>query len=146
MKDTSTPETTARATRDAMAAADAVLHTLHIDIGDVGPGWAVATMPVRAEMLNGFAICHGGVVATLADAAFAYACNTHDERTLAAGFAIDLLLPAREGDVLTAEAREVTKSGRSGVYDVVVRNQRGERVALFRGRSVTMTGVRVSAP
>jgi acyl-CoA thioesterase len=97
-------------------------------------------MTVRADMLNGFAICHGGLVATLADSAFAFACNAHNELTVASGFSIDLLAPSREGDVLTARARELSRAGRTGVYDVEVSNQRGERVALFRGRSYTMKG------
>lgn len=135
-----TPQQTAEAVRQAMLANDAVLCTLGIEIGAVGPGWASATMTVRADMLNGFAICHGGLVATLADTAFAYACNSYNELTLAAGFAVDLLAPSQAGDVLTAVACELSKSGRSGVYDIEVSNQRGERVAVFRGRSHTMKG------
>jgi acyl-CoA thioesterase len=117
-----------------------VLRTLGITVPQVGPGTATATMTVRADMLNGFAICHGGLVSTLADTAFAYACNSHDQLTVASGFAIDLLAPSREGDVLTASAKEVSRSGRTGVYDVEVNNQRGERIAVFRGRSYTLKG------
>jgi acyl-CoA thioesterase len=91
-------------------------------------------------MLNGFGICHGGLVATLADTAFAYACNAQGELTVASGFSIDLLAPAHEGDVLSAEAQELSRSGRTGLYDIAVRNQRGEHVAAFRGRSYTMKG------
>jgi acyl-CoA thioesterase len=90
---------------------------------------------VRPEMLNGFKICHGGFITTLADSAFAFACNSYNELTLAAGIAVDFVAPAREGDVLTAEAREATLAGRTGVYDVKVTNQRGETIALLRGRS-----------
>ena len=142
------PQATAEATRAAMYATDTVLRTLGIAVPQVGPGTATATMAVRADMLNGFRICHGGLVSTLADTAFAYACNSYDQLTVASGFAIDLLAPSREGDVLTASAVEVSRSGRTGVYDVEVRNQRGERIAVFRGRSYTMKGKPVvgSAP
>ena len=135
-----TPQQTAEASRDAMLANDAVLRLLGITVGAVAPGRASATMTVRADMLNGFAICHGGLVATLADTAFAYACNSRDELTLAAGFALDLLAPSHQGDVLTALACEQSQAGRSAIYDVEVSNQRGERVALFRGRSHTLKG------
>jgi acyl-CoA thioesterase len=134
------PQTTAEATRSAMLATDTVLRTLGITVPEVGPGSATATMTVRADMLNGFAICHGGLVSTLADTAFAYACNAYDQLTVASGFAIDLLAPSREGDVLTARAKELSRSGRTGVYDVEVHNQRGERIAVFRGRSHTLKG------
>jgi acyl-CoA thioesterase len=79
-------------------------------------------------------------MATLADTAFAFACNGYNELTVASGFSIDIVAPAKEGDVLTARAHEVSKAGRTGVYDVEVSNQRGERVAVFRGRSYTMKG------
>ena len=86
-------------------------------------------------MLNGFQICHGGFITTLADSTFAFACNSYNELTVAAGIVVDFLAPARLDDVLTAEAREVSRAGRTGVYDVSVRNQRGELVAVLRGRS-----------
>jgi acyl-CoA thioesterase len=91
-------------------------------------------------MLNGHDICHGGFVTTLADSAFAFACNAYNEVTVASGFDMNLIAAARKGDVLTAVATEVAKSGRTGVYDIAVSNQRGERVAAFRGRSYTMKG------
>jgi acyl-CoA thioesterase len=97
-------------------------------------------------MLNGMAIGHGGLVTTLADSAFAFACNAYDEMTVASGFSVDLLAMARLGDVLRADAQEISKSGRTGVYDVTVTNQRGERVAVFRGRSYTMKGRPVVPP
>jgi acyl-CoA thioesterase len=100
-------------------------------------------MTVRADMLNGFCICHGGLVATLADSAFAFACNAYNELTVASGFGIDIFIASKEGDVLTARAEEVNKAGRTGVYDIEVRNQRGERVAMFRGRSYTVKGKQV---
>ena len=128
------------AVRDAMQAGDAVLRLLGMRVDSVGHGRAAVSMPVRTDMLNGFGICHGGLVATLADTAFAYACNAQGELTVASGFSIDLLAPAHEGDVLSAEAHEVSRSGRTGLYDIAVRNQRGEAVAAFRGRSYTMKG------
>jgi acyl-CoA thioesterase len=133
-------QATAELVRAAMLAKDTVLRTLGIAVDAIGPGSARATMTVRADMLNGFGICHGGLVATLADTAFAYACNAYDELTVASGFAVELLAPSHEGDVLSAEAHELSKSGRTGVYDIEVRNQKGQRVAAFRGRSYTMKG------
>jgi acyl-CoA thioesterase len=134
------PQAVAEAVQHRMLADDHATRAMGIAISEVGPGRATATMTVRADMLNGFAICHGGLVATLADSAFAFACNAHNELTVASGFSSDLLAPSREGDVLTARARELSRAGRTGVYDVEVSNQRGERVALFRGRSYTMKG------
>jgi acyl-CoA thioesterase len=97
-------------------------------------------MPVREDMLNGHDICHGGFIATLADSAFAFACNSYNEFTVASGFGIDFMAPARLGDVLSARCEEVSRAGRTGVYDTEVTNQRGERLAVFRGRSYTVKG------
>ena len=97
-------------------------------------------MNVRQDMLNGHAICHGGLITTLADSAFAFACNAYNEITVASGFDVNLLAAARLGDVLTARAVEVSKSGRTGVYDISVTSQQGEAIAAFRGRSYTMKG------
>ena len=130
----------AEACRDAMWENDRASRGLGMQIVAVGPGSATLTMAVREDMLNGHDICHGGFVTTLADSAFAFACNAYNEVTVAAGFDVNLLAAARLGDVLTAHAVEVHKGGRSGVYDVAVSNQRGERVAAFRGRSRTMKG------
>jgi len=91
-------------------------------------------------MLNGHDICHGGFVTLLADSCFAFACNGYNEMTVASGFDVNLVAAARRGAVLTAVATEGAKSGRTGVYDIEVRNQRDERVAAFRGRSYTMKG------
>jgi acyl-CoA thioesterase len=134
------PQRVAQATRDAMWAGDSACQALGMRVIDVGPGSATMEMTVRADMLNGHAICHGGLIATLADSAFAYACNAYNEVTVAAGFSIDLMAPARLGDVLRATASELNKAGRTGVYDIDVRNQHGERIAAFRGRSHTMKG------
>jgi acyl-CoA thioesterase len=130
----------AEGVRDGMVADDRASKALGIEIVDIGPGRATARMTVRADMLNGFGICHGGLVATLADSAFAFACNAYNELTVASGFSIDLFIASKEGDVLTARAEEVNRAGRTGLYDIEVRNQRGERVAMFRGRSYTAKG------
>ena len=140
---------TAERVRDAMYANDRASRMLGLQITAIGPGHATLTMTVRDDMLNGHDICHGGLIATLCDSAFAFACNSYDELTVASGFAIELLAPGRLGDLLTARCTEVSKGGRTGVYDTEVTNQRGERVAMFRGRSYTMKGkpaVRVETP
>lgn len=134
------PQATAEAVRDAMWAKDRASKALGMAVAQIGPGSAVLTMTVREDMLNGLDICHGGLVTTLADSAFAFACNAYNEATVASGFDVNLLAPARLGDVLTARASELSRSGRTGVYDIVVSNQRGERIAAFRGRSYTMKG------
>jgi acyl-CoA thioesterase len=124
----------------AMFARDRASQALGMRIVRVAPGEADLTMSVRADMVNGHAICHGGLVFTLADSAFAFACNSYDHNTVAQGCAIEFVAPAREGDVLTAAARERSRSGRTGVYDIEVRNQRGETIALFRGKSYRIKG------
>ena len=139
------PQQIAEAARDAMWAGDRASKMLGMQVLAVGPGTALLSMTVREDMLNGHELCHGGLIATLADSAFAYACNAHNEVTVAAGFDINLLVGARQGDVLTACAVEVSKAGRTGVYDVSVSNQRGEAVAVFRGRSHTFKGKPVVA-
>jgi len=138
-----TPQQLAEKVRDAMWAGDHATKMLGMHIVEVGPGRAVIRMTVRQDMLNGHAICHGGLITTLADSSFAFACNAYNELTVASGFTVDLLAPGRLGDVLTATCTELAKAGRTGVYDVDVRNQRGERIAAFRGRSHTKRGVPV---
>ncbi len=140
------PQQTADRVRQHMWAADTACHALGIRVLSVTPGHAVLEMTVRADMLNGHAICHGGLIATLADSAFAYACNSYNHLTVASGFSIDLLAPGRLDDVLTARAAEVSKAGRTGVYDIDVTNQNGERLAVFRGRSYSMRGKHVFSP
>ncbi len=137
---TATPQQVAEATREAMLKDDHATKSLGIRIEAVGPGSCTASMTVRQDMLNGHAICHGGLITTLADSAFAFACNAYNEVTVASGFDVNLLAAARLGDVLTAQAVELSKAGRTGVYDISVRNQRGEAIAAFRGRSYTMKG------
>ena len=137
---TKTPQQVAEYVRDGMLKNDAATQGLGMNVLEIGPGRATVTMSVRADMLNGHAICHGGFISTLADSAFAFACNSYDELTVASGFAIDFLAPARLGDLLTARCVEVSKAGRTGVYDTDVVNQQGERIAIFRGRSYTLKG------
>ena len=124
----------------AMFARDAASRAMGMTIAGVGPGHAELSMTVRKDMLNGHAICHGGFIFTLADSAFAFACNSYNLSTVASGCAIDFIAPAREGDVLTASARERSASGRTGVYDIEVTNQRGETIAYFRGKSYRIKG------
>ena len=135
-----TPQELAEATRDAMWRNDRASKALGMDVLAIGPGTATVAMSVREDMLNGHDICHGGLITTLADSAFAFACNAYNEVTVASGFDVNLLQAAHRGDRLTAVASEVSKSGRTGVYDIAVHNQRGEAVAAFRGRSYTMKG------
>ena len=137
---TATPQQIAEASRDAMGANDRASRALGIEVLAIGPGSATLRMAVREDMLNGHDICHGGLITTLADSAFAFACNAYNELTVASGFDVNLLAAARLGDVLTAVAHEVSKAGRTGVYDIAVSNQRGEAIAAFRGRSYTMKG------
>jgi len=134
MVNTTDPETLAQRCAEAMWSTDQASKGLGMTLEEVRPGAAALSLTVRPGMVNGHGICHGGFIATLADSTFAFSCNTRNVVTVAAGFEIDFLEPARLGDVLRAEGREVALRGRSGIYDVTVR--RGETViALFRGRS-----------
>jgi len=142
----SEPQRIAERVRDQLWATDRASQALGMRVVAVGPGTCTMTMAVREDMLNGYGTCQGGLLATLADSCFAFACNAYDEITVASGFNVEIVAPARLGDVLTACAVEVSKAGRMGVYDVDVRNQRDERVAAFRGRSYTMKGKPVLAP
>lgn len=135
-----TPREVAQYVRDGMLKNDAATQGLGMEVLEVDPGRATVTMKVRADMLNGHAICHGGFISALADSSFAFACNSYNELTVASGFAIDFLAPARLDDRLTARCVEVSKAGRTGVYDAEVVNQREERIAVFRGRSYTLKG------
>ena len=125
----------ARAVGAHMFAADRASKGLGMTISHLGEGTATLTMTIRDDMLNGFDICHGGFITTLADSAFAFACNARNVVTVAAGLTVDFLAPAHGGDVLTAVAQETSRAGRTGVYDMVVTNQHGTRIALVRGRS-----------
>jgi acyl-CoA thioesterase len=129
------PTDLAQRCADTMYAADLASQHLGITIDDVAPGRATAHMAVGDDMLNGHGICHGGYVFTLADTAFAFACNTYDDVTVAAGADISFLEAVTATAMLTATARETHRRGRSGLYDVTVRTEEGTVVAEFRGRS-----------
>jgi len=127
----------ARACADRMAQADEASRALGIQIEIPGPGAAQASMTVRADMVNGFDVCHGGLIFTLADTAFAFACNAYNRVSVAASGHIEFLRPAKLGDTLVATAGEEHRGRRSGLYSVEVVNDADERVALFRGRSAS---------
>ena len=113
---------------------DAAVRTLGITLDSISPGHARLIMKVRKDMINGAGICHGGLITTLADSAFAFACNSYNKLTLAAGITVDFIAPAHQDDILTATAAEVSRGARSGVYDVTVTNQHNKLVAVLRGR------------
>jgi acyl-CoA thioesterase len=113
---------------------------LGMRLASIAPGRAEMTMVVRDDMLNGHAICHGGYIFLLADSTFAFACNSYNRNTVAQGCSIDYLAPAHAGDVLHASGVERSRTGRTGVYDIEVRNQHGRTVALFRGKSYRIEG------
>jgi len=125
---------------EALFARDTAAKLLGYHIISVHPGGARVGMTVREDMCNGHRTCHGGLIFALADSAFAAACNSHNESAVAAAASIDFLAPAREGDELAADASEVWLSGRTGIYEIKVTNQRGELIALFRGRSHRIGG------
>ena len=128
-------QATAEAAAKAMLARDVAVQALGIAIVEIRPGFARASMLIRADFLNGHEICHGGFVFTLADTAFAYACNSYGRATVAAAGSIDFLRPVKAGDELMAIAQERSRSRRSGIYDVSVHNQHQTLIAVFRGRS-----------
>jgi acyl-CoA thioesterase len=130
----------ARACAEAMWADDNATRHLGMSLDHVAPGQSTLTMGIQPFMTNGHKTCHGGYIFTLADSAFAFACNTYNQRTVAQHTSMTFLLPAFEGDRLTATARETARTGRSGIYDIEVKNQKGETVALFRGHSRTVMG------
>lgn len=135
-----TPQALAEKVAAAMYARDPASQGLGIMLDGVGAGCATMSMAIRADMLNGHGSCHGGFIFTLADSAFAFACNSYNLNTVGAACTIDYLAPGRQGDVLTASAREQALAGKSGVYDVTVVNQEGRTVALFRGKSLRVGG------
>jgi len=145
MAERADPRQLAEAVRAAMYARDHTAQALGITVEEIGPGFARCRMVVRQDMVNGHDICHGGLTFTLADCAFAYACNAYDRVTVALGAQISFLAPARFGDVLLATAREQSRAGRTGVYDVEVSTADGRVVALFRGTSYETKGEVVAA-
>lgn len=128
-------QTLAAKVSQAMLAKDRVAQDLNIQLLSVGAGSATMTMTVQERMLNGFAICHGGYITILADTAFAYACNSYNDVTVASSLGIEFIAAVRGGDVLTAKATEISLAGRTGLYDIDISNQDGKRVAVMRGRS-----------
>ncbi|WP_310630353.1 hydroxyphenylacetyl-CoA thioesterase PaaI [Paraburkholderia sp.] len=138
--DDMTPDELARATAQAMYEADDCSRALGMELLDVRAGYARLRMAVRPEFLNGHQICHGGLIFTLADSTFAFACNSYNLNTVASGCSIEFLRPVQPDDVLTAEAVEQVLSGRNGIYDIRVTNRAGETVAMFRGKSAQIRG------
>jgi acyl-CoA thioesterase len=135
----------AQASAAAMWAGDRAAQALEMKIEAIAPGSASLSMAVRDDMVNGHAICHGGYIFTLADTAFAYACNSQNHIAVAAGARIEFLAPGKLGERLTAAARQVVQGSRTGIYDVVVTNEEGGQVALFRGNSHRIGGALVDA-
>ena len=131
----------AQAVGESMFAADSASRDfMQMELLACEPGRARMRMTVREAMLNGHQICHGGLIFTLADSTFAFACNSHNKVAVAAGCSIEFLKPGQLGDVLTCEGVEQTLQGRHGIYDMKVSNQRGEVVAMFRGKSAQIAG------
>jgi acyl-CoA thioesterase len=135
------PKERAARVGEVMFAGDAASREfLQMELVSCEPGRAVMRMAVREPMLNGHRICHGGLIFTLADSTFAFACNSHNKVAVAAGCSIEFLKPGQLGDVLTCEGAEQALQGRHGIYDMKVSNQRGEVVAMFRGKSAQIQG------
>jgi acyl-CoA thioesterase len=134
------PQALAQAAGEVLFSRDQAAQTLGMQLVTVAPGRACITMTVRPDMLNAHGSCHGGVIFTLADTAFALACNSYNQNTVASGCTIDYLAPGCLDEVLTAAAVEQSLAGRTGVYDIMVTNQAGKRIALFRGRSYRIKG------
>jgi acyl-CoA thioesterase len=134
------PQTLAEAVGRAMFARDLASQALGMTLDLVGPGTATMTMTVRPDMCNGHRTCHGGLIFTLADSTFAFACNSYNHPAVALGCTIDFMTPAHQGDLLTAVARVRQQGSRTGVYDITVTNQAGREIALFRGKSYRIKG------
>ena len=131
---------TAKEVAELMYSRDRASQWLGLKIIDIGKGYAQMSMEVKPHMANGHDLGHGGLTFTLADSAFAFACNSHNINAVAAACSIEFLAPTRVGDILTATAQEQALSGRNGIYDVRVTNQRDELIALFRGKSTQIRG------
>ncbi len=134
------PQALALASAKALWENDKATQFLDMKLTDVAPGTCRMAMTIQDQMCNGHGSCHGGYIFTLADSAFAFACNTYNQRAVAQHCNITYLNPASSGDVLTATATEVSQQGRSGIYDISVTNQQGEVIAQFRGHSRTIKG------
>ncbi|MFY9352502.1 MAG: hydroxyphenylacetyl-CoA thioesterase PaaI [Sphingobium sp.] len=134
-------DTRARAVAERLIAAEGTAPVWDVRLDEAREGYARISMTIRADMLNGHRTAHGGMIFALADSAFAYACNSRNDVTVAQQASILFLAPAREGDVLVAEAQEQALVGRAGAYHVSVRNQQGVAIAEFQGLSRTTGGV-----
>ena len=141
-----TPDELARACADAMLASDPASAGMGLALQSVSPGAARMAMPVASRMVNGHGICHGGYIFSLADTAFAVACNSLNERAVASQCSITFLRPAREGDQLVATAAQRAVAGRTGIYDVQVATADGQLIAEFRGHSRTLGSRWLDAP
>lgn len=139
-------EELARACARAMWDDDQASQRLGMTIDHVEPGAATLSMTITPEMTNGHGTCHGGFIFALADSAFAFACNSYNQRTVAQHCSVTFIAPALRDDRLTAAASEVSRIGRNGIYDVRITNQRGEHVAEFRGHSRTVKGTHLAQP
>jgi acyl-CoA thioesterase len=133
-------QTMAQACADAMWHDDRASKALGMSIQRIAPGEAVLAMTVRLDMTNGHDICHGGFIFTLADSAFAFACNSYNQRAVAQQCAVTFIRAVAAGETLTAHAIERSKAGRGGIYDVTVRDSKNVVVAEFRGHSRTISG------
>jgi acyl-CoA thioesterase len=138
------PQELAEACAKSMWANDGSSQSLDMQLISVGAGMASVSMPITRTMLNGHGTCHGGYIFSVADSAFAFACNAYNQWTVAQHCSVTFIAPAFDGDVLTATAREVSRKGRGGIYDVTVTNQNGEQVAEFRGHSRTVKGTHLA--
>lgn len=134
------PQALAEAVGHALYARDRNAQSVGIQLEEIRPGFARMHLKIRPDMVNSHGTCHGGVLFTLADTAFAYACNSYNHNTVASGCSIDFVAPAHVGDNLTAVAEERARAGRTGVYDIEIRNGHGQAVAFFRGKSYRVKG------
>ena len=145
MNNDSYKETLAQACSEAMQQQDHCSHAFDIVVVDAGPGCAQLSMIVREDMINGHGTCHGGIIFTLADTAFAHACNSRNHISVAVSCQIEFLVPVSLGETLTATAVEQHLKGRNGVYDVTVDLSDGTRAALFRGKSRAVGGTLIDS-
>ncbi|MGL4437838.1 MAG: hydroxyphenylacetyl-CoA thioesterase PaaI [Bosea sp. (in: a-proteobacteria)] len=137
---TMTPQQMAEACAKVMWDGDNASNGLGMKLVSVAPGQSIVSMQITAAMVNGHGTCHGGYIFTLADSAFAFACNSYNQRTVAQHCSITFLAPGKLGDMLTAHASELSRTGRSGIYDIMIDNQDGVTIAIFRGHCRTIKG------
>jgi acyl-CoA thioesterase len=140
------PQEIAEACARAMWNEDSASQRLDMALEHIAPGEATLSMTVTEQMTNGHGTCHGGYIFTLADSAFAFACNSYNQRAVAQHCSVTFIAPVHRNDRLTAAAREVNRRGRGGIYDIRVTNQKGEHVAEFRGHSRTVKGMHLPDP